>query len=67
MAQHLEIKWSLFSNQVPLQKDKIAIVSFTYLQKKMHLTKRNGCLWIRSCLILTTFTNQKDIVQNKEI
>jgi len=30
MAQHLEIKWSLFGNQVPLQKDKIAIVSFTY-------------------------------------
>jgi hypothetical protein len=30
MAQHLKIKWSLFSSQVPLQKDKIAIVSFAY-------------------------------------
>jgi hypothetical protein len=44
MAQHLEIKWSLFSIQVPLQKDKIAIVSFTYLKKKDTLDEKKWVL-----------------------
>jgi hypothetical protein len=65
MAQHLEIKWSLFSIQVPLQKDKIAIEISPILKKRYIWQKEMGACELEVSLIWTTFSNQKDIVQNK--